>query len=97
MSLILGEQDEQRLAPFIQAGTAQHKGLQRWAKERGLGSVSSEAAIIRALLQAGVDSCGDDLLDEGYAEPAQFYDGATEHAERRVARDRYVDQTEATL
>lgn len=97
LSLILGEGDQLQLEPFIQAGTGPHQVLQRWADAHGVGSVNSEAAAIRALLHAGVEALRDDVLDEGYAELAQVYNGVEEHDERRSARDRYVARTEATL
>lgn len=97
LSLILGEGDQQQLAPFIQAGTDQNEVLKRWAAMHGVGSVSSEAAALRALLQAGVEALLEDVLNEGYAELAQVYDGVHERDERRLARDRYVTRTEATL
>lgn len=95
LSLILGGTDESVLEPFIRSGTGQHRVLQRWAAEHGVGNVNSEAAAIRALLQAGADALRDEVLDDGYAELAQVYDG-TEEDERRAARDRYVARTEAT-
>jgi|GEM_PF-902247 len=97
LSLILGEGDQLQLEPFIQAGTGPHQVLQRWADAHGVGSVNSEAAAIRALLHAGVEALRDDVLDEGYAELAQVYNGVEENDERRSARDRYVARTEATL
>jgi hypothetical protein len=97
LSLILGEGDQRLLEPFIHAGRGQHQVLQRWAAEHGAGPVNSEAAAIRVLLQAGVEALRDDVLDEGYAELAQIYEGAEERDERRTARDRYVARTEANL
>lgn len=96
LSLILGEGDQLTLEPFIRPGTGQHQVLQRWATEHGVGSVNSEAAAIRALLQAGADALRDDVLDAGYAELAQVYEGTEGRDERRAARDRYVARTEAT-
>lgn len=97
LSLILGEGDQLRLEPFIRAGTDQNQVLQRWAAEHGVGAVNSEAAAIRALLQAGVEALRDDVLDKGYAELAQVYNGAEDRDERRAARDRYVARTEAAV
>jgi hypothetical protein len=97
LSLILSEDDRQRLEPFIRAGTGHHQVLQRWAAEQGIASVTSEAAVLRVLLRAGVQAMRDDVLDEGYAELAEFYQGTEERAERRTALDRYVKQTEAAL
>ncbi len=96
LSLILGEADESVLEPFIRSGTGQHRVLQRWAAEHGVGNVNSEAAAIRALLQAGADALRDDVLDDGYAELAQVYDETEAGDERRAARDRYVARTDAT-
>lgn len=97
LSLILGEGDQLTLEPFIRPGTGQHQVLRRWAAEHGVGAVNSEAAAIRALLQAGAQALSDEVLDSGYAELAQVYGGAAERGERRAARDRYVCRTEATM
>ncbi len=99
MSLILGEGDQLTLEPFIRPGTGQHQVLQHWATEHGVGAVNSEAAAIRALLQAGADALADEVLDAGYAELAQVYGNGEEReerGERRTARDRYVARTEST-
>jgi len=56
--------------------------------ERGGNPAKSEAAVIRALLRAGVESLSDDVLDVGYAQLAASYDSDQSHDERRVARDR---------
>jgi len=61
-----------------------------------VGAVNSEAAAIRALLQAGAEALAEEVLDAGYAELAQVYGGAAERGERRTARDRYVARAEAT-
>lgn len=95
LSLILGEDDQLNLEPFMRAGTDQHEVLRRWATEHGIGSVNSEAAALRALLQAGVDALGDEVLDAGYRELAQTYDASQVRDERRTARDRYAARTEA--
>lgn len=97
LSLILGDGDQQLLEPFIRAGSGQHQVLQRWAAAHGAGSVNSEAAAIRALLQVGTAALRDDMLDEGYAELAQVYNSGQERDERRSATDRYAARTEAAL
>ena len=84
------------LEPFIRPGTGQHQVLQHWAAEHGVGAVNSEAAAIRALLQAGAEALAEEVLDAGYAELAQVYGGAEEREEGRTARDRYVARAEAT-
>ena len=90
LSLILGEGDQLTLEPFIRQGTGQHHVLQQWAREHGVGAVTSEAAA------AGAEALSDEVLDAGYAELAQVYGGAEERGERRTARDRYVARAEAT-
>lgn len=96
LSLILGDQEQRQLEPFVSPGTRQREVLHRWMAERGGGPVKSEAAVIRALLRAGVESLSDDVLDIGYAQLAASYDSDGKHDERLVARDRYVDRTEPT-
>ncbi len=97
LSLILGDGDQQLLEPFTHAGSAQHQALLRWAEAHGTGPVNSEAAAIRALLQAGAEALRDDALDEGYIELAQVYNGAEERDDRRSARALYVARTETAL
>ena len=97
LSLILGDADQSTIEPFIQAGTEHHKALSRWAEAHGGGSVTSEAAALRALLQAGAVALQEDVLDAGYAELAQVFSGEQERAERRTARDRYAARTDAAL
>jgi hypothetical protein len=97
LSLTLGDGDQQRLEPFIRAGSGQHQVLQRWASAHGAGPVNSEAAAIRALLHAGVEAMRDDVLDEGYAELARVYNDAEARDERRSARNQYVARTDGHL
>ncbi len=97
LSLILGDGDQSTIQPFIQAGTAHHNALRRWAEAHGAGGVNSEAAALRVLLQAGAIALQDDVLDAGYAELAQVFSGQEERAERRTARDRYAARTDAAL
>ena len=96
LSLILGEIDESVLRPFIRSDTDQHRVLEQWAADHGVGTVNSEAAAIRALLRAGAGALSEEMLDAGYAELAQIYSGTVEGDERRVARDRYLARTEDT-
>lgn len=97
LSVILGDADEERLKPFFDVGTSQHQALQLWAEENGSGAVNSEAALIRALMQAGAEALSDEILDASYAELARIYNKPEEDVERRLARDRYIERTEATL
>ena len=94
LSLILGDEDERRLGPFIEAGTGEHRALQRWAAAKGLRSIDSEAAALRAVLQAGLEALRDDVLDSGYAELAETYNAAGHRAERRTARERYAERSD---
>jgi hypothetical protein len=97
LSLILGEDDQSMIEPFIQAGTEHHKALRRWAEAHGAGGVNSEAAALRVLLQAGATALQDEVLDAGYAELAHVFSGDEDRAERRTARDRYAARTDAAL
>lgn len=95
LSLILGDADEEKVGPFIQGDTSENAVLRRWAAAHGVGSVNSEAAALRLLLQAGVEALTEHVLDEGYAQFAQEYGSPTAREERRSARERYVSRTEA--
>lgn len=94
LSLILGDADQEQLAPFIRPGTEHHQVLQRWAATHGGDTVNSEAAALRTLLQAGADALRDDVLDAGYADLAGTYNTGSADADRRSARDRYVARIE---
>lgn len=95
LSVILGDVDEQLVEAFMEAGTAQHAVLQSWVRRHGGRGVNSEAAAIRALMQAGAAALRDEVLDAGYAELADLYTEDEAGAERRAARNRYVERTEA--
>lgn len=97
LSLILGDSAQAAIEPFVRAGTAHHDALGRWAEDHGAGSVNSEAAALRVLLQAGMNAVQEDILDAGYAELAQVLSGEQERGERRTARDRYAARTDAAL
>lgn len=97
VSLILRDTDEVAIAPFLSADTTQFEVLRRWVAQRGESDIRSEAAALRALLQAGVEALRDDVLDSGYAELAAEFHADAERAERRSARDRYADRTDAAL
>ena len=94
LSLILGDEDQRRIGPFIEAGTGEHEVLQRWAAAHGFRSIDSEAAAIRAVLQAGVEALRDDVLDGAYAELAHTFNAPEQRAERRAARKRYADRAD---
>jgi hypothetical protein len=97
LSVILSDGDEEALKPFFEVGSRHHEALQRWAEMNGSGAANSEAALIRALMQAGAQALGDEILNSGYAEYAEFYNTPEERSERRNARDRYAKRTETPL
>jgi hypothetical protein len=97
LSVILTDRDERVLGPFIDADSVAHHALERWAVLHDLSAPTSEAATIRALLQAGAEALSDEVLDEGYAELAETFNAAGPRTERRASRDRYVSRTESGL
>jgi hypothetical protein len=97
VSLILKDADEAVIAPYLDEGSASSEALRRWANQRGGSDIKSEAAALRALLQAGAEALRDNVLDAGYAQLAEEFDTASAHADRRAARDRYAARTEARL
>ena|SRR5438445_1146211 len=96
LSLILADSDEALVQPFTLPGTEQHQALREWAAQRGISSVESDAAALRALLRAGAEALTEAALDIAYAQLAVTYN-AEPHAaeERRAARDRYIARTES--
>lgn len=97
VSLILKAADEAVLAPYLTDGSPSFEALRSWALQRGDGDIKSEAGALRALLQAGAEAIREDVLDAGYSDLASEFNGKSEDAERRAARDRYVRRTEARL
>src|SRR6266542_2552101 len=73
----------------------EHEALLAWAAQRGLEVTGStaEAALLRLLLRAGVESLRTSALDVAYAELAGSMTGAAK-ADSRAARDRYVKRAE---
>lgn len=95
MSVTLDAEDEQALAAFVDPGTIERAALAAWAVDRGIdpGRLGSDAAVIRALLRAGVHSLSERALDLGYAAiaiEANEEDGRETHEARR----RYLARTE---
>ncbi len=97
VSLILKPADEVMLAPYLTGGSPSFEALRLWALKRGDGDIKSEAGALRALLQAGAEALREDVLDAGYSDLASEFNGKSDDAERRAARDRYVRRTEARL
>lgn len=97
LSLILKDADEALIASYLDAATAEFDMLRQWAELRGQTGIKTEAAALRALLQAGVEAVRNHALESGYAQLAEEFNAEPAHAERRVARDRYTERTEARL
>lgn len=97
MSVTLDRDDETVMERFAQAGTDERTALLAWAGEHGVpvSAVSSDAALIRALLRVGAESLREQALDAGYAELAAAAETSEEHAEVRRARQRHIDHVES--
>ncbi|WP_225345681.1 MULTISPECIES: hypothetical protein [Mycobacteriaceae] len=97
VSLILKDADEAAIAPYLSEGSASFEVLRQWANKHGEKDIKSEAAALRALLQAGAEALREQVLDTGYAQLAEEFNNEPAHTERRAARDRYARRTEANL
>lgn len=88
-------EDEQAVSTFTEAQTREHAALVEWvtARETGRGRLTSEAAVVRALLRAGVEALRERALEAGYADLVASRT-EDEAGQTRAARDRYVDRTE---
>ena len=95
VSLILGDSDEAVIAPYLSQGSPAYEVLRHWASQRpGADDIKSEAAALRALLQAGAEALQEHVLDAGYAQLAAEFNSESANVERRTARDRYARRTE---
>jgi hypothetical protein len=90
MSLILPEADAAGLEPFLHDGTPQRSALAEWAAAHGREFSRTEAAILRLLLAAGVESVSEAALDIAYGQLAATFDSEDMAQDRRAARDRYA-------
>ncbi|SKK32330.1 hypothetical protein [Mycobacteroides abscessus] len=97
LSLILKDADEAVIAPYLDAATAEFDMLRQWAELRGQTGIKNDATALRALLQAGVETVRNHALESGYAQLAEEFNAEPAQAERRVARARYTERTEARL
>lgn len=71
----------------------EHATLEEWAESRGVTMRDhSEAAVLRALLQAGAEALRAKALEHGYEKLAAARD-ADRH-ERRARRDRALERHE---
>lgn len=90
VSLILKDADEAAISPYLDEGSVFAEVLRQWARQHGEADINSEAAALRALLQAGAEALHERVLDAGYAQLAEEFNTTTAHTERRTARDRYA-------
>lgn len=95
VSLILKDADEAVLAPYLDEDSPAFEVLRQWASQRGQTDIKSEAATLRALLQAGAEAISEHVLEAGYASLADEFNNAADSAERKTARKRYTLRTEA--
>lgn len=95
VSLILGDSDEAVIAPYLSQGSPAFEVLRHWATQHDVADdIKSEAAALRALLQAGAEALQEHVLDVGYAQLASEFNSESANVERRTARDRYTRRTE---
>ena len=95
VSLILGDSDEAVIAPYLSQGSPAFEVLRHWAIQHDVADdIKSEAAALRALLQAGAEALQEHVLDVGYAQLASEFNSESANVERRTARDRYARRTE---
>lgn len=95
VSLILGPSDEATIGPYLDQQSPAFEVLRHWANEHDVADdIKSEAAALRALLQAGAEALKEHVLDVGYAQLATEFNTEPSSAERRSARDRYARRTE---
>jgi hypothetical protein len=95
VSLILGDSDQAVIAPYLSQGSPAFEVLRQWANQHDVAEdIKSEAAALRALLQAGAEALQELVLDAGYAQLASEFNSESANVERRTARDRYTRRTE---
>ncbi|KRQ23336.1 MULTISPECIES: hypothetical protein [unclassified Mycobacteroides] len=97
VSLILKDVDEAVIAPYLDEDSDAFEVLRQWAELRGQAGIKSEAAVLRVLLQAGVEAVRNHALEGGYSQLAQEFNAEGAHAERLAARARYTERTETHL
>lgn len=96
VSLILDDSDVAKVGPYLDKGSPAFEVLRHWASEHDVADdINSEAAALRALLQAGAEALKERVLDAGYARLATEFNTAPSNVERRAAHDRYARRTES--
>lgn len=95
-TVTLDDRDEQTLNAFTDPERAEWKALVEVAA--GLGITvkpgSSEATIIRALLQAGAHAIQEQALERGYAQLAEVWSEVHDADEARARRRRYAERVD---
>lgn len=94
VSLILKDTDEAILAPYLREGTVEMDAVRSWAQHHGV-TVSTEAAALRVLLQAGAEAIRESVLELAYTALAEEFNAPDMDADRRAARARYAARTDA--
>lgn len=84
------------IAPFLDRGTPAFEVLRQWAHQNdyAAGDISSDAAVLRVLLQVGAEALHEQILDTGYAQLASDFNSESATVGRRTARDRSAAQTD---
>lgn len=96
VSLILSDSDEAQIGPYLDKVSPAVEVLSRWANEHDAsGDIKSEAAALRALLQAGAEALKEHVLDVDYAQLATEFNTEPSSVGRRAARDDYARRTES--
>jgi hypothetical protein len=94
VSVTLDGLDQQAIAAFIDPGRPEYAALQSWAIQHGLSvRDDSEAALLRALVRAGVQALRLSALEQGYERLAASR--SDDQDERRAVRDRAVGRAES--
>jgi hypothetical protein len=98
-TVTLDERDEQTLATFADPERAEWKALVEIAATLGITVKpgSSEAVIIRALLQAGAKMVQEEALERGYAELAEIWPEVHDADEARARRRRYAERVDRVM
>lgn len=95
-TVTLDERDERTLSTFTDPDRAEWKALVRIAAELGitLRPGSSEATVIRVLLQAGAQAVQEQALERGYAQLAEIWDEVHDADEAKARHRRYADRVD---
>jgi len=88
--------EQNTLSAFADPERAEHAALEEWADERGLPLKSSEAGMVRVLLQAGAEALREKALERGYAQLAETLRADEDRTgERNLRRARRANRDQA--